>query len=443
MIKTKDLFAKRLLKFTVPSSRYGSVPYVNLDNAATTPPFAEVMLLADQFMCSYDSVHRGSGYKSNYTSSLFDESRAIIKKFVNAPSDSQVVFTGNTTGAMNLIATLMAQENGYIMYSNLEHSSSRLPFVIQEGLRRTGSRELDAVQTAGLDGVLQYTIDPKTGGVNLEDFTQAFRSKGKIKAVVLTASSNLTGAIPNIKAIARKAHSMGAWLILDACQYLQHHALDMQALGADFVCASGHKFYAPYGEGFLVGPAVFFNQHVPYRIGGGNLPWIDRNGRFVMLHQELTQDAGTPNALGAVAMGKALCILRDLELSEVEKYERSLTSSLLEGIRSLEHLEIFSSSEASSLVTFRHRKIASEEIASMLNEEYGIGVRAGQFCTYEAIRQLCGIDEEEDRRLVDGIIAHSGDFKRPSLVRASVGLCNTQNDVDRLLEALTELNGRN
>lgn len=444
LINPKKLFSNRILNFRVKTSQLGRTNYINLDNAATTPPFKAVELGIKKYLTSYGSVHRGAGTKSKISTDLYEESREVIKNFVNAPGNSYVLFTKNTTEAMNVAAYFFSFLKGPVAVSAIEHSSSWLPWIKAEGIKACDEKQIEQkkldnlnekIQFLGREQVLQYYIDEKFE-FDLDSLKKLLQNN-RVKVVVLTASSNVTGYCPDIKKIGSLVHKYSAFFVVDACQFLQHHKIDMQKMGIDFLAASGHKFYAPFGGGFLIGPKKFFDGFLPYQIGGGNLPYITEQGEFLRYKNQLAHDPGTPNALGAISMALALKQLQKVGLENIKKYEKKLTKKLFNYLKTNPKIEVFvKERHLNTVIPFIVKEQDSTVIAEKLNDEFGIGVRAGSFCVYQVIRKLLKIRDESE--IVTSV--RSGQTNKiPSVVRASIGLCNTEDDIDRLISALKKL----
>lgn len=436
-----ELFSREILNYPVETTKLGRVAYVNLDNAATTPPFLTVQEGVDNFFKSYGSVHRGAGAKSKISTDLYEEAREIIKDFVGAPVDDYVLFTGNTTGAMNTAAYFFSFLEGKVAVSEIEHSSSWLPWIKSEGEKLLGKEQVsfqkiektqEKIQELGRNNVLQYSLN-KEGEFDVEAIEKLF-FHNKIKALVLTAASNVTGYRPDIKKIGEIVHRYGAYYVVDACQFLQHHRINMKEMGIDFLAASGHKFYAPYGGGFLIGPKNFFDKFLPYQIGGGNLPYITKNGVFIRYKNQMAHDPGTPNAVGAVAMAIALKKLKEIGVEKVEVYETGLTKIVYEELKKNPKVNILvKEKHLGTVIPFVVKGKDSNTVAERLNNEFGVGVRAGSFCVYNVVRNLLGIKDDSD--IVEAV--KRGDTSViPGIVRASFGLCNTREDVERFLKAI-------
>lgn len=446
-ISPRNLFSASVLGYQVSTERYGLCRYINLDNAATTPAFARVEAAVHEFMTTYGSVHRGSGTKSQLSTNTYEESRNVIKDFVGAKPSDYVLFTTNTTGGVNTMAHFFSFLQGKVVVSEIEHSSSWLPWVVAEGERSLTSTRVSLsdmpslnmlIQEKGKQQVVQYPTNEYME-FDLEVIENLLQIHS-VKAVVVTAASNATGYRPNIVAIGKLAHRYGAYLVVDGCQYIQHHPIDMQGMGIDFLVASGHKLYAPYGGGFVVGPKDFFDVFLPYQIGGGNLPYITADGTFLRYATQQAHDPGTPNAVGAIAMAAALKVLQELGLGEVEKYETKLTRMVYDALSNNPSIELYvPEKHLSTIVAFTVRKKDPRMVADTLNRRYGIGVRAGSFCVYNAMRRLLHITDETE------IIAavQNGDTRQvPGFIRASFGLCNTAEDAERFICAINELSNQ-
>lgn len=443
-IETNKLFSDRIQNYHVDTRDLGRVRYVNLDNAATTPPLKVVQEKIDEYVTSYGSVHRGAGTKSKVSTDVYESSRDVIKKFVNAPDDAYVLFTGNTTGAMNAAAYFFSFLNGDVAVSAIEHSSSWLPWIKAEGIKRLGveqsnmidmSRVNERIQKLGREQVVQYDVNDEFE-FDLSAIEKVLK-ENTIKAFVLTASSNATGYCPDIRKIGALVHAHGAYFVVDGCQFIQHHPVDMQAMGIDFLAASGHKFYAPYGGGFLIGPKAFFDQFISYEIGGGNLPYITKSGAFLRYQNQLAHDPGTPNAVGAVAMAVALEELKHIGMEHVEAYERDLTTEVFDRLAKNPRIEWYvTKKHLNSVIPFNIKGKDARWVAEQLNERFGIGVRAGSFCVYNVVRKLLHIEDES--QIIADVKAGKEDAV-PGFIRASFSLCNTKDDVQRFVDAVNTI----
>lgn len=440
-INNKNLFSEKIQNYQVDTTDLSKVRYVNLDNAATTPPFLSVQKAVDDYLVSYGSVHRGAGTKSKISTDMYEESREVIKNFVGAPKNSYVLFTGNTTGAMNFASYFFSFLKGKVAVSSIEHSSSWLPWIKAEGIKKLRDEQVGLgnmgmislrIQEEGRKQVLQYDVN-KNFEFDL-DSIESLLKKNDIKVFILTASSNATGYCPDIKKIGELAHKYGAYFIIDGCQFIQHHPIDMIEMGIDFLAASGHKFYAPYGGGFLIGPKKFFDNFISYQIGGGNLPYITKEGEFLRYENQLAHDPGTPNAIGSVAMMAALRELEKIGIENVETYEKRLTKRAYDYLKTNSKIEIYvNENHLNSILSFNITGRESREVAEELNNRFGIGVRAGSFCVYNVIRNLLKIEDE--KQIIEDVKANKNNAV-PGFIRASFSLCNADEDVDRFINAI-------
>ncbi|MDD4289839.1 MAG: aminotransferase class V-fold PLP-dependent enzyme [Patescibacteria group bacterium] len=442
-INPKNLFSKEILNFSV-KTKNGVLRYINFDNAATTPAFFDVEKQVAQYMISYGSVHRGSGEKSKISTDLYEATRDVIKKFVNAEKDSYVIFSQNTTGAVNACAYFFSFLKGKVAVSEIEHSSSYLPWIKEEGGKKIGSKQIkfsdlekinEKIQFYGNKQIIVYKTD-KNLHFDLKNIEKILR-QNKIKVFVLTASSNVNGYCPDIKKIGQIVHKYGAYFFVDACQYLQHHKIDMKKMNIDFLVASGHKFYAPHGGGFLIAPKKFCDKFLPYQIGGGNLPYITKSGYFLRYENQLAHDPGTPNAVGCVAMAKAIEVLQDIGIKKIENYEKEIANKIYQGLLKNKRIKIYvDSKNLNTVIPFNIIGLDADFVADKLNDDFGIGVRAGNFCVYQFIRKIMNIKDEKE--IIESVKNGNKD-KIPSLLRVSVGLCNTKKDADRFLYAINKI----
>ncbi|MBI4453495.1 aminotransferase class V-fold PLP-dependent enzyme [Candidatus Woesearchaeota archaeon] len=464
----KPRFREADIESKVSLSDGSVVKYVNLDNAATTIPFKSVIEKVLSNLCEYGSVHRGSGQHSKITTERYEHVRETIRKFVGASSDDYIIFTSNTTTAVHLAASLWAQRYGFILVSDTEHSSNLLPWAQHEHIKNNGRV------------VREYNINPD-GTIDIEQVRQCFeRAKNddkdrtfaanslKIKLLAVTGASNLTGYKPQIYELARLAHSYSAKIFVDACQLLQHEHLDMlpddDPCHIDFIAFSGHKMYAPFGAGVLVGPKDFFDgRDLPspffgidfhnlvygsvYQLGGGNIPYIDSDGGVLRPKIERAHEPGTPNFTGAIAIEEAILQLQEIGIQHISRYEHSLVALALNGIKENSRIRLYLPKDSneeyifSTVIPFDIEGLPHKLVAEVLAQEYGIGVRAGSFCSYELIRKLKGITKEQDQQITKEILK-GVTANIPGLVRASFGMINNLEDVNKFVSSVSEISNR-
>jgi selenocysteine lyase/cysteine desulfurase len=393
-----------------------TVRYVNLDNAASTPVMAEVWSAVEAFVPWYSSVHRGSGAKSQFATAEYEGAREVVARFVGARPSDGVVFVRNTTEATNLLAAALPAGTR-VLSSLTEHHANMLPW------RRHDVR------------LLPITRSPEE---LLEACERALRAE-RIDLVAVTGASNVTGEVWPVAELAELAHRHGAELFVDAAQLAPHRAIDMARSGIDHLAFSGHKLYAPFGSGALVGR---LRDGGPLLAGGGairlvtteDVIWADAPDRF---------EAGSPNVIGVVALAAACRALLALGMDAVAAHERSLAIRLRTGLERVPGLELLTqwapgTVDRVGVATFNLAGYRDPLLAAILGAEHGIGVRHGCFCAHPLMTHLLGVPDAEARRLHAELRA-GREPQLPGAVRASLGLGSTAEDVDRLVAALHEI----
>jgi len=412
-----------------------SVRYVNLDNAATTKPFQAVKERVDEALDTYGSVHRGAGQHSRCTTDAYERARQHIGEFVGASPENYVIFTKNTTESVNQAAALLASEPGKVLVSDIEHSSNLLPWMKQGEIVQYRTDRQGIIDIGEIERILKEH-DGKTG-------------QERIKLLAITGSSNVTGYKPPIHNIAELVHRYGARIFVDACQLVPHERVDMRsdddAGHLDFLAFSGHKMYAPYGAGVLIGPKDFFDKVDPYQIGGGNLPYITRNLQIKRFHNVRTHDPGSPNAIGVIAIDEAIRQLEAIGMENVYQYETALTAMAFDRLAPLSPrdqlhppVKLHIDRSHGTVIPFTIPGKPPELVAEMLTQEYGIGVRAGSFCTYELLRKLCETTDIADDMIAEHVDAGiTGSI--PRILRASFSIYNRPEDAIRFVDAVEEI----
>jgi selenocysteine lyase/cysteine desulfurase len=401
--------------------------YINFDNAASTPSFVSVRDGVNSFLNYYSSVHRGTGYKSQLSTWAYERARDRVIEFVSAdPAKDVCIFGKNTTEAINKLSKRYPlKSDSVVLTSMMEHHSNDLPFrnvakVVHVGVRQDGSLD-------------EGDFDRKL-----------LEHSGKIALVAITGASNVTGYLNQIHRLARKTHSAGARILVDCAQLAPHRKIEMGEIGnperIDFVALSAHKMYAPYGTGALVGPKDFFMLGEPDSTGGGTVEVVTVDN-VVWAEPPDREEAGSPNVVGAVALGLAINTFNEIGMDVVASHEADLTAYALERLKTIPEVVIFGiddparSSDRLGVIPFEVRDLSHFLIAAILGHEWGIGVRNGCFCAHPYILQLLGVSPAEAERVRREIEAGN---KRdmPGLVRVSFGLYNTKNEIDVLVEAL-------
>ncbi|HET7419246.1 MAG TPA: aminotransferase class V-fold PLP-dependent enzyme [Candidatus Dormibacteraeota bacterium] len=412
----------------VPTHGGGSVTGINFDNAASTPPLRRVRDMVTSFSDLYSSVHRGTGYKSRLSTDAYEQAREHVAKFLCIDEREQVViFVKGTTDALNRIAAEEARLDGrQVLVTEMEHHADLLPW-----------RHRSGHVMVGLD---------QQGHIDLDAIEQALKvSRGKISLVAICGASNVTGFVTPIDEVAELAHRYGARISVDAAQLAPHHRIAVRSADdprhLDFVSLSGHKMYAPYGAGVLVAPRDFF-AGAPEIMGGGAISIVTWEDTYWADLPE-REEAGSPNVIGAVALGVAIDTLLELGFDAMLEHENRLGNRLLRGLTQIPGVGVLGSPEPYesgrlALTTFVVEGMDHGLVAAALSHEWGIAVRHGCFCAHPYMIHLLHMTRDEVGAIVDDVT--TGRRKTlPGAVRASLAPYNTEAEVDRFLEAVTHI----
>ena len=404
-------------ELSVPLVQGGSARYANLDYAASAPALRAVADRVAELLPLYSSVHRGAGYASAVCTSAYEAARAEIAAFVGAGADDAVVFTRNTTDALNLLAAAVptsafgdsagsagsAGRPGAVVHLDIEHHANLLPW------QRLGARVVRA------------------GGTSAETVAavEAELAASPAALLAVTGASNVTGECPPLAELTSVAHHHGTRIVVDGAQLVPHRRVSLAESGVDYLAFSGHKIYAPFGAGVLVGRRDWLESAPPYLAGGGAVREV-RLGGADWAAVPARHEAGTPNVVGAVALAAACRAVAALGPGAVTAHESALLRRLtqgLAGVGGVRALRLWPSpaggeAERIGVVTFTVDGYPAPLVAQYLSAEHGIGVRDGRFCAHPLLARLTA----------DG-----------AGVRASLGLGSRSADVDRLVDALAEL----
>jgi len=407
----------------------GSVmPFINLDNAASTQPLDIVAQKTAAFLSYYSSVHRGSGYLSQLSTRAFEEARQQLLSFVGASYElDTAIFVKNTTEAINKLANrLNLHPEDVVIISEMEHHSNDLPW-------RKKAR------------VVRARVDI-SGALDLDDLRSKIREHAShLRLVSITGASNVTGYINDLKTIARLAHTFDAPLLVDAAQLAPHRRILMMPHGhpehLDFIAFSGHKMYAPFGCGILIGPKQFFRTGDPDYCGGGTVRSVTRDS-VIWAPPPEKDEAGSPNVVGAVAMGIAAAVLSKTGMRQVALHEQKLLDTLLVQLRRIPNLIIYGSAFADQsrlgVVAFNIQGLHHFLAARALAGEAGISVRNGCFCAHPYVHRLLDLSPPEIAHYAN--LAGQGNIAAvPGMVRISIGLYNNANDIEKAVAVIAEL----
>ncbi len=404
-------------------------PYVNFDNAATTPALWDVVETLDLFLPWYSSIHRGTGFKSQLSTQAYDEARAIITRFFGADPSQVAIFGKNSSEALNKAARrIPLTTDDVVLVSLMEHHSNDLPWRAQAQ-------------------VVHINVLPD-GQLDLADLRRKFTEYGKrVKLLAITGASNVTGYINPIHELAELAHRHGAQILVDAAQLAPHRAITMLPASdpghLDFLVASAHKMYAPYGAGVLIGPHALFMQGAPDYSGGGTVEIVTEDDVYWAEPPD-RDEAGSPNVVGAVAMAAACKALTEIGMERLAEHEAELTAHTLAELGKIEGIEIYGDRDPAhadrrlGVIPFNVRGLSHYLVAAVLNTEYAIGVRNGCFCAHPYILRLLDIPDAVAwswrKQVIGGVRAHL-----PGLMRISFGCYNSREEVDWLVSALSNI----
>lgn len=408
-------------KIPLPNGKY--VTAINFDNAATTPAFYSVLNEINHFAPWYSSVHRGGGYKSKISSDIYEQGRAVVQSFVHSDQERDIViFTKNTTEAVNVLSFVLSQQQcqqNVVLSTWMEHAANDLPW-----------RNKFKVDYVDIDRFGRLSIE------DLED--KLARYRGSVKLVSVTGASNVTGYVNPIHQIAALAHKYGAKILVDGAQLVPHTPVDMKPFDTpehiDYLVFSAHKMYAPFGAGVLIGPKEDFKAGNPFVRGGGAIRLVTHE-RVDWDEPADKDEAGTPNAMGVVALTAAIKTLSAVGMDHINKREKALYDYAISRMANIHGIKFYCDpfrEDTISVIPFNLEGIQHSLMPDILAGEAGISVRNGFFCTHPYCTRLLGLSKEEMEH-------YFADKKAvlPGIVRVSFGLYNNYGEIDKFLSLLT------
>ena len=397
--------------------------YLSLDAAASTSPLPEVARRVADFLPRYSSVHRGAGWKSQLATADYEAARAAALAFAGKGGDAVAIICRNTTEAINHLAyRLELEPDDTIVTTVVEHHANLLPWA------RLAQRRYVECGTDGTFGV--------------DDVAAVLEDGPRPKLLTITGASNVTGWLPPVGEIVAAAHERGVPVLVDAAQVAAHRPLPATA---DFLAWSGHKMYAPYGGGVLVGPRATFETGDPFLAGGGAVDLVDLD-EVVWTDPPEREEAGSPNVVGAVALHAAIDELTRIGWPAIVAHDDALAHRLRDGLAGVAGVRLLGPPAPSAagdpvtlpVATFVVDGVHHALVAARLSAEHAIGVRHGCFCAHPYLLRLLGLDRGEVAEFRSAVLR--GDRRDiPGAVRASAGLSTTGADVDRFLAAVAEI----
>jgi len=380
---------------------YGKYPLVYLDNAATTQkPHQVIEAMTDEYYNVNANVHRGVHFLSQKATDLHEQSRETVRRFLNARSTNEIIFTRGTTESINLVATCFGQafmkEGDEVILSEMEHHSNIVSWQLIQA--RQGIR-------------LRVIPINDQGELIIDDFEKLFNERTRI--VSIAHVSNVLGTVNPVKEIVRIAHDHGVPVLVDGAQSAPHFPIDVQDLDCDFFAFSGHKVYGPTGVGVLYGKEQWLNQMPPYMGGGEMIKTVSfEHTTFNDLPYKF--EAGTPDFVATTGLAKALDYVMGIGLERIASHEHDLTDYALQRLSDLGGVRIFGpSKQRESVISFQVGNIHHLDMGTLL-DRLGIAVRTGHHCAEPLMRRL-GVE---------------------GTVRASFALYNTRQEIDALVAGI-------
>lgn len=377
---------------------------VYLDNGATSQRPRRVVEKMNEYYLRYNSnVHRGVHFLSNKCTDANEEARETVRRFINAASDKEVIFTRGTTESINLVAFSFGEafigEGDEIVVTEMEHHANIVPW--QMLCQRKGA-------------VLKVIPFKDNGELDLSKLDELLTER--VKLIGAAYVSNVLGTVNPVDEIIRRAHAVGAKVLVDGAQAIQHIPVDVQALDCDFFVFSGHKIYGPTGVGVLYGKEALLNEMPPWQ-GGGEMIKEVRFEKTTYNELPFKFEAGTPDFIGVIGLGEAIKYVEGIGLQEMADYEHDLLQYAMTRMREIPGMRFFGEAAAkSSVISFALGDLHHSDVGILL-DKLGIAVRTGQLCA-EPTMQHFGVT---------------------GMVRASLGMYNTREEIDIFCDGLRKV----
>ena len=387
--------------FPILSCQVYGKPLVYLDNGASAQKPQQVIEAMDfAYRCEYANVHRGLHYMSNTATQKFEDAREIVRRFLNAPSVDEIIFTRNATGAINLVAQsfggMVVGEGDEIVLSIMEHHSNIVPWNYHR--ERRGA-------------VIKWAPIADDGTFLIDEFEKLLGPKTKL--VAITHMSNVLGTVVPVKKIIEIAHAHGIPVLLDGSQGAVHTPVDVQDLDCDFYVFTGHKTYGPTGIGVLYGKKQHLDRMPPYE-GGGEMIEVVTRDKVTYAHTPHKFEAGTPMIVEAVGLGVALDYMMGVGRERIAAHEAELLKYAMERLSKFPWLKVHGTAPGKgAIISFSVEDLHPHDISTVIDRS-GIAVRAGHHCAQPLMERL-------------GVSA---------TCRASFAMYNTKGEVDALADAL-------
>ena len=386
-------------------------PLVYLDNAATTQkPLCVLDKMREEYLNVNANVHRGVHWLSQQATELHEDARETVRKFINAKSVNEIVFTRGTTEGLNLIASSFSeafmQEGDEVIVSTVEHHSNIVPWQLQQPRK-------------GI--VLKVIPMDDNGAMDLQAFEKMISQKTKI--VSISHVSNVLGTINPVEEVIRIAHEHNIPVVVDGAQSTPHFKVDMQQLDCDFFVFSGHKVYGPTGIGVLYGKEAWLDKLPPYQGGGEMIEHVSFE-KSTFERPPLKFEAGTPDYIATTGLATALDYVSALGMDAIQKHEEELTRYAISQLQMIEGMKLFGVPSHADVTRLHHDAVISFQLRDIhhmdmgtLLDRLGIAIRTGHHCAQPLMNRL-------------GVLGTS---------RASFALYNTKDEVDALVAGIKRI----
>ena len=388
-------------EFPILSKDVNNKPLVYLDNASTTQKPASVIdEIQEYYECTNSNIHRGVHHLSQKATEEYEEARTKIQKFIGAESSKEIVFVRGATEAVNLVANSyvnpLLSEGDNIIISHMEHHANIVPWQL---IAKQKNIEIKVIPINEKGELVIAELD------NLID--------KQTKFISLNHVSNSLGTVNPVEELIQKAHQNNVRIMIDGAQAVQHMKVNVTDLDVDFYCFSGHKMYGPTGIGILYGKKEILDKMEPYQ-GGGDMIKSVTFEKTIYNDVPHIFEAGTPNIVGAIGLGKAIDFIEKITLEKIEEHEMDLLNYATQKISKIKGVRIIGTSEnKASVISFVMDGIHPHDIGTIM-DNLGIAIRAGHHCT-QPVMDFYDI---------------------PATARASFAIYNTREDVDKLIEGI-------
>lgn len=390
--------------FKILNRKVYDKPLVYFDNAATTQkPECVINALVDYYHELNSNIHRGVHYLSSAGTTAFEEARECVRQFLNAGYSHEIIFTKGTTESINLVASSFAKrflsEGDEIILSAMEHHSNIVPWQMVCEEKGANIKVIPVTEKGELDmTVFEDLLSPKT------------------KLVSIAHVSNVLGTINPVEEIIAKAHKAGAYVLLDGAQAIAHTKVDVQELGCDFYCFSGHKMYAPMGTGVLYGKENILNELPPYQGGGEMIKEVSFQ-KTTYNDLPFKFEAGTPSVADILGLRTAIQYIQEIGIPDIQSYEEELLQYANNKLKDIDDIRLIgTSNQKAAVVSFLLKDTHPSDVGILL-DHFGIAVRTGHHCA-EPIMEC---------------------FRIPGTARASFAVYNTKEEIDFFIESLQKV----